>query len=199
MVQFTKEALARTLKDLMKEKKLDDITVKELVERCGVNRKTFYYHFHGIYDLLQWMIREDLIKAMGEPPTPENWMVSGQRTLSCMQEEKNFWMAVYHSDYYEETKQFLKEDLDALILNFTRQALTEYEKRNPAIRSNEEELETISKFYSRSAFHIAEDWFLQGMKGDTMALSEKMSKLANEGMYDAFDAFFATGPRVVEE
>ncbi len=193
MVQFTKEAMGRTLKTLMKEKKLDDITVKELVERCGINRNTFYYHFHGIYDLLQWMIREELLKAMEELPNPENWMLSMHRTLNHMQEDKAYWMAIYRSSYMEEVKRFLKEDLDGLLLNFTKQAFADYQQLNPAIRANDEELETISKFYSMIVFHVAEDWFVHGkMKGDTMALSKKLYKLANQSMYDAFNSFFST-------
>ena len=31
---------------------LDKITIKDLVEICGVNRQTFYYHFDDVYDLL---------------------------------------------------------------------------------------------------------------------------------------------------
>ena len=45
----TKLALANALKKLLQKKFLDDITVKELVEECEVNRQTFYYHFQDIY------------------------------------------------------------------------------------------------------------------------------------------------------
>ena len=55
MAQMTKLALAQSLKQLMAERTLDKITVKEIVTRCGVNRQTFYYHFKDIYDLLDWM------------------------------------------------------------------------------------------------------------------------------------------------
>lgn len=48
----TEHKLADTLKILMAEMPLDEISVTTLAEKCGVNRKTFYYHFHDIYDLL---------------------------------------------------------------------------------------------------------------------------------------------------
>ena len=47
--QQTKQALSEALKAMMKKKPLNKITVRELVEDCGVNRKTFYYHFEDIY------------------------------------------------------------------------------------------------------------------------------------------------------
>ena len=43
---------------------LDDITVKELVEECEVNRQTFYYHFQDIYDLLRWFLEHETSEAL---------------------------------------------------------------------------------------------------------------------------------------
>lgn len=49
----TEYRLANALKDLMSEKySLDNISVTLLTKRCKINRQTFYYHFHDIYDLL---------------------------------------------------------------------------------------------------------------------------------------------------
>ena len=44
MSGFTKEIIARTFTELLEEKSMAKITVKDIVERCGVNRNTFYYH-----------------------------------------------------------------------------------------------------------------------------------------------------------
>ena len=56
MAPSTKLALAMSLKNLLTKKFLDDITVKEIVEDCQVNRQTFYYHFQDIYDLLRFFL-----------------------------------------------------------------------------------------------------------------------------------------------
>ena len=44
MANFTERELLNTLKELLKDKSLDRITVKELTDRCGISRNTFYYH-----------------------------------------------------------------------------------------------------------------------------------------------------------
>ena len=65
----TKRVLAQSLKRLLSARTLDKITVKDIVEDCGVNRQTFYYHFRDIYDLLEWSFRdtaENLIRAGGD-------------------------------------------------------------------------------------------------------------------------------------
>ena len=55
MSQVTKRALAASLIKLLSQKPLDKVTVKDIIEDCGVNRQTFYYHFKDIYDLVDWI------------------------------------------------------------------------------------------------------------------------------------------------
>ena len=57
---LTKVAIATSLKKLMCQKVLNRISVCELCKDCGINRKTFYYHFIDIYDIVSWMFRQDL-------------------------------------------------------------------------------------------------------------------------------------------
>ena len=52
MAQFTKKAIIETFWNLLNEKRLDRITVKDIVAQCGVSRKTFYYYFDDVFDLL---------------------------------------------------------------------------------------------------------------------------------------------------
>lgn len=64
--QQTKQALAEALKEMMKKKPLNRITVRELVEDCGVNRKTFYYHFEDIFSLLKWTLDQEAMCMFGK-------------------------------------------------------------------------------------------------------------------------------------
>lgn len=61
----TKQALSEALKTIMKKKPLTKITVRELVEDCGVNRKTFYYHFEDIFSLLKWTLDQEAMCMFG--------------------------------------------------------------------------------------------------------------------------------------
>ena len=57
----TKQELSAALKRLMESKPINRITIRELVESCGVNRKTFYYHFEDIYALLKWTLEQEAL------------------------------------------------------------------------------------------------------------------------------------------
>lgn len=43
----------------MKQKPFSKITVSELIKECNVNRKTFYYHFQDIFELLKWTFEQE--------------------------------------------------------------------------------------------------------------------------------------------
>lgn len=57
----TEHELARALKEMMSTRSLDDISVSELSKKCNISRKTFYYHYHDIYDLLTQVFLDEKI------------------------------------------------------------------------------------------------------------------------------------------
>ena len=48
MSQLTKRAITESFMKLINQVPFDKITVKDIVEDCGVNRNTFYYHYRDI-------------------------------------------------------------------------------------------------------------------------------------------------------
>lgn len=60
----TKRMLSASLKKLMEHKKLSKISVSEIISDCGVNRKTFYYHFEDIYALLKWTFEQEAVEVL---------------------------------------------------------------------------------------------------------------------------------------
>ena len=60
----TKKLLKKTLTTLMEEKELRKITVKEITERANINRGTFYLHYQDIYDMVEKLGDEIIIKVM---------------------------------------------------------------------------------------------------------------------------------------
>lgn len=62
MPNRTKEMLAESLMKLLARRTLDKITIQDIVDDCGYNRQTFYYHFHDIYDLIFAAQTQELIE-----------------------------------------------------------------------------------------------------------------------------------------
>ena len=52
-VRRTRKQLRECLVTLLKQKKVQDITVRELTELADPNRGTFYFHYKDVFDLLE--------------------------------------------------------------------------------------------------------------------------------------------------
>lgn len=55
----TKDIIIDAFWQLLAEKPYNKITVKDIVDRCQINRNTFYYHFHDIPELLEDTVKRD--------------------------------------------------------------------------------------------------------------------------------------------
>lgn len=97
MSDITKNALANSLTELMAATPLDKITVRMLVENCGLNRQTFYYHFQDIYDLLDWTLQEDARHLVANKINLDNWEESIAALFVYMQENRMLVLNAFHS------------------------------------------------------------------------------------------------------
>ena len=61
---LTKRALAQAINELMNEKPLVKISIADIVDRCQMNRQSFYYHFRDKYDLVNWIFYTELITEL---------------------------------------------------------------------------------------------------------------------------------------
>ena len=97
MSDITKNALANSLTELMAATPLDKITVRMLVENCGLNRQTFYYHFQDIYDLLDWTLQEDIHRLIANEIELDNWEESIAALFAYMQANRLLILNAFHS------------------------------------------------------------------------------------------------------
>jgi probable dihydroxyacetone kinase regulator len=59
--QLTKNALSKAMKELMTKYPMEKIRIRDIAERCNMNRQSFYYHFKDKYDLVNWIYYTEFI------------------------------------------------------------------------------------------------------------------------------------------
>lgn len=64
-VRKTRRILRQCLTTLLKEKKIQEITVREMAEMADINRGTFYLHYKDVYDLME-QIENELMAELEE-------------------------------------------------------------------------------------------------------------------------------------
>jgi AcrR family transcriptional regulator len=57
-VRKTRDVLRKNLINLMKDKNINSITVKELCEKADINRGTFYLHYKDVFHMLEEIEKE---------------------------------------------------------------------------------------------------------------------------------------------
>ena len=107
----TKKMFSAALKKEMEKKPLSKITVSELISECNVNRKTFYYHFQDIYDLLKWMFEQEAIEVVKNFDLIVNTEEAIRFVMTYVRENKHIINCAYDSMGHEAIKHFFYTDL----------------------------------------------------------------------------------------
>ncbi len=61
-----KDRIADVFLELVKKKSIDKITIKNIVEQCGITRQSFYYHFSDIFNLIEWIMQREFRRLLAE-------------------------------------------------------------------------------------------------------------------------------------
>lgn len=105
----TKKAIMDVFWQLLEEKTYSKITVQNIVERCQVNRNTFYYHFQDIPTLVECSIQEWTESVIGKNcqlDSPANCILPVTQELI---NRKAAFIHLYHSANRESLMRYLNE------------------------------------------------------------------------------------------
>ena len=69
MPNFTRRAIKESFLKLLNQRPLNQITVKDIVEDCGINRNSFYYHFSDLPALVEEIMAERVSAMVENHPT----------------------------------------------------------------------------------------------------------------------------------
>lgn len=155
----TKKLLADSLKKLMTTKPLNKISVYEIAEDCGVNRQTFYYHFHDIIDLLEWMLKEEalaLFKDSGDSLSLSEGLL---RLLKYIQKNEALCLCTLQSLGHKHLRNFFYEGINSVI----RSIVDEF---SADLNVSEKHKAFIAHFYTVSFAGFLENWLQEGLKDD---------------------------------
>ena len=62
-IRKTRRGIRQCLTELLKTKRIQDITVREISEKADINRGTFYLHYRDIFDLME-QIENELLEEL---------------------------------------------------------------------------------------------------------------------------------------
>lgn len=150
----TKKKLSESLKRFMEHKKLSKISVSEIVADCGVNRKTFYYHFEDIYALLKWTFEQETIEVLKNFDLLSNPKEAITFVADYVDKNNHILNCAYDSIGREEMKRFFRLDFYNVILSIVEGVEKEYENNLP-----EDFKKYLTNFYTEALSGVLIDYF----------------------------------------
>ena len=156
---LTKNAIMSSLVKLLNEKPLDKITVKDIVVDCGINRNTFYYHYHDIYDLLKDIFSIETEKALELAGEKKSWQEGFLYSAQFILQNKRAVYHVYSSSNRDQLERYMYSITGAIMTGFVR-------RESEGLDASEEDIKLLAEFYKHAVVGIYKEWLQNGLKGD---------------------------------
>ncbi|MBD5522463.1 MAG: TetR family transcriptional regulator [Lachnospiraceae bacterium] len=150
----TKKMFATSLKKLLEKKPLSKISVSEIVSDCGVNRKTFYYHFENINELLKWMLRQEAIEVVKTMDMNSDYEKSILFVLDYIDNNEEIIKNIY-SIGKNELKHFFYEDFTEIM-----RSVIENNMHDAKISLPDDFTDFLVKFYTEAITGLLQEWIV---------------------------------------
>jgi len=167
MATLTKQAIMSSFLKMLSSRPLKQITVSDIVEDCGINRKTFYYYFSDIYAVAE----EYYIDALHEvseqyPSTGLQWIEGLKAILKLFQDNRKITLNIYRSLDYE----LLENILFNTVIEYSQVYI---EKKSEGRNIPDEDKKVVSEFITSAIAGSILRWIKNGLNGDPSILIDR--------------------------
>lgn len=168
--QYTREMIRCVFIDMLDERPLDEITVTDLVSRCEINRKTFYYYYQDLVAVLSEIFQSELEKVLASTRETHAWEEGFLQAVNIAKQHKRAVYHVYHSMRREELEHYLYAVAGDVMRNYV-------EQESEGIHASASDKQIIAQFYQSALTQMVMNWVGQGMKEDAEALILRIGQL----------------------
>jgi len=180
---LTRQAIRSSFLKLLNRKPLDKITVKDIVEDCGVNRNTFYYHYQDIYALLQDLFETEAQKIHAEDMetlSARHWKDGFLQVIDFALSNKSAIFHVFHS--------MKRETLEGYLLNIADVYTEQFvQMQAQGLNISREDLRYITVFYKHAVVGMIIEWLQRDMKDDPVAVMTRIDEIFEGSIRSALE------------
>ena len=157
MPNFTKNAIKTEFLRLLDEKPLSQITVKNIVEACGINRNSFYYHYQDIPALIEEIVRELADRFITEYPDSGSIEEAINAVVDFCSQNRRAILHIYKSVNRDIFEEYLWKVCEYVLSTYAKTAFEGH-------RVSESDRRLILDYYKFQCFVICIAWMNKGMK-----------------------------------
>ena len=156
---YTQEYIRKVFIELLDEKPITKISVKEISEKCEISRNTFYYYYPDIYAILKEVFSIELDKVIGNYNNTLSWEESFIQATSFALQHKKCIYHIYHSMQKEDLEQFLYNIAGDVMKGFVL-------SKNKDIGASESTCDVIAQFYQGALTQMILQWISNNCETD---------------------------------
>lgn len=151
--------LAESFKELAKKRPIEKITIREITDKAGVIRPTFYNHFQDKYELLEWIVKRELITPA--EPLLDNGMLKEALVLALttMEKEKAFYTKAVYLEGQNSFTDTLKKSIAELALSRLNK-----KKINELLPKKWLTAELVADYFSEALCYAIIEWVKDDMR-----------------------------------
>lgn len=159
MASFTRKAIMASFVKLLEERPLSKVTVKDIVEDCGINRNTFYYHFEDIPSLIEAIVREETETVLQNHEAIESFEECLEIASGFILQHRKAALHIYNSSGRDIYQRYLMQMCRYVVESYINTKFTDF-------HPSEEDRDIILQLYSCQCFGLFIDWLEGGLKDD---------------------------------
>lgn len=171
MPRSTKQDILDTLLLLLKDKILNDITVKDLTERCGISRQAFYYHFQDLYAVVGWALQQELELLSQEKDLDS----ARSKVVEQMLRNRTMVLNLYRS--FE--RSYVEHSLHKWALPIVEQKVA---KQAEHYRVTKEQVTFVAELTTITLLSLVLGWLDRGMPGRMLEHLDDLETILDGGM-----------------
>lgn len=176
MPNFTRNAIIASFLKLLEQRPLNKITIKDIVEDCGINRNSFYYHFQDIPALLGEIVSNEIDRIIKQYPTVEDFSECLKIAAEFSLNNRKAVLHVFNSVNRDIFENYLWRTCEYLVEVYLRPKFASH-------KVSESDKRAIVQFYKCEVFGQILGWLDGGMKDDIIATNTRLCEL-RKGMMD---------------
>lgn len=167
---YTKELIRNEFIELLNKKPIHNLTVTELARKCDIERKTFYYHYENLTELIKEIFQEELTMVVEEFNETLSWEDSFILAAKFILDNKRAIKHLYQSDY--------REDVEKYVFSIAGEIMYEYvERASENTDAKDVDKKLIAYFYQCALSSALIQWVATDMKTDPTIMTNRIGKL----------------------
>lgn len=175
MAQLTRKAIMGSFLSLLAQRPFEKITVRDIVEDCGITRNTFYYHFVDVYAVLEAILREQSGRIIALREKTGAWEACWQEMIDSILSNKKILRHIYESSRKDELLRYLESAVYAVIEKYV-------EDVSRGTGASESDRKLLAAFYRYALTGFFLDWIRDGMRDDAVGLLKRLGALLDGGL-----------------